>query len=676
MTAVRVSCPHCGKNLKLRQAPVPGRRVLCSGCNRSFLPGPEAVAAAPPPPAAPPAEAVAAPGLLASSVLRPVVPPPPPIPPPPPPLPVQAGPASRRGILIGAVLGGLLLLTGSTALALHLAVRSDGQREQPALAPDSARRRDDTSPPPRTTPTDTPNDPAPPRNDDPDDPAPPRADVRPPAPARPREPRPPTIEPPAPVQPTGERAGWLPRDVQELVNKAVDHGVEHLKKKQLPSGSWENHHTTGMAALPGLTLLECGVPANDPCIQKAARFVRDNAPKLATGHETYELSLALLFLDRLGDPKDRALIRTIALRLVAGQLAEGGWTYRLPLLPPEDEKKLLTFLTQTRPVGKGMDRFMELPGDRKPPDRFQRVPGPGGKLGPSVVEPGSKPGNVPGSTIPLEGKRPTKPVKEPAPKRLVRPAEVKKAIDKLPLRLRNIPAVSTTTGKAAGANILVHGTADNSNTQFATLALWAARRHGLPLERSLDLLVRRFQRSQLPDGTWKYHATPHGWGTPAMTGAGLLGLAVGHGLEADPRKKKSVKDARVDRGLRALGSQVGKPFGANINRLVKRGPRGRIIRLGRMQSPVNLYFLWTVERVGVLYHVRELDGKDWYRWGVDLLLPVQDDDGSWHQGNYPGSTRGVDTCFALLFLRRANFAADLTRRLDFVVEGKPASSLR
>jgi hypothetical protein len=227
-------------------------------------------------------------------------------------------------------------------------------------------------------------------------------------------------------------------------------------------------------------------------------------------------------------------------------------------------------------------------------------------------------------------------------------------------------------GKTPAGNRIVFSHADNSNTQFATLAMWAAGRRNLPVERSIDLLARRFRASQFDDGTWGYQARRPG--TPAMTGAGLLGLAVGHGLDADPSRKKSIKDASVDKGLKALGAHVGKPFGADIKRKVKLGPRGRLIRMGRPQSPINMYFLWTVERVGVLYHVREMDGKDWYRWGVELLLQAQKDDGSWHEGNYWGSTMPIDTCFALLFLKRANLASDLTRRLDFVVEGKPSAA--
>src|SRR5262249_39207659 len=49
------------------------------------------------------------------------------------------------------------------------------------------------------------------------------------------------------------------------------------------------------------------------------------------------------------------------------------------------------------------------------------------------------------------------------------------------------------------------GTSDNSNTQFAILALWVAQRHGVPMERTLKLMVQRFRQSQNADGSWGYH---------------------------------------------------------------------------------------------------------------------------------------------------------------------------
>src|SRR5205823_1118942 len=64
---------------------------------------------------------------------------------------------------------------------------------------------------------------------------------------------------------------------------------------------------------------------------------------------TYELSLAILFLDRLGESVDRPLIQAFALRLIAGQCPTGGWSYKCPLLTLKDQQDLLTVLEQLEP---------------------------------------------------------------------------------------------------------------------------------------------------------------------------------------------------------------------------------------------------------------------------------------------------------------------------------------
>ena len=173
-------------------------------------------------------------------------------------------------------------------------------------------------------------------------------------------PRTPGLPPPdlpdGPVTPPAPEPAWLPPEQQDKVNAAIDRGVAYLEKVQYPGGTWDLNHQTGLAALPGLTLLECGVPADDPHVQKAAQFVRGSVPNL---NATYELALAILFLDRLGDPKDEPLIRTLALRLMAGQEATGGWTYNCPVLSEKDEGSLLTILQTTRPRRPRSERFEE-----------------------------------------------------------------------------------------------------------------------------------------------------------------------------------------------------------------------------------------------------------------------------------------------------------------------------
>jgi hypothetical protein len=134
-----------------------------------------------------------------------------------------------------------------------------------------------------------------------------------------------------------------------------------------------------------------------------------------------------------------------------------------------------------------------------------------------------------------------------------------------------------------------------------------------------------------------------------MTCVGLLGLAVGHGLGRDESAAPgSVSDPQIEKALRQLGKRIGEP--------------GR-----KKRSPSeDHYFLWSLERVGVLYGLRTIDGKDWYAWGAELLQAHQTKDGSWHGGRYHGSSPTLDTCFALLFLKRANLTHDLTKKIEFL----------
>jgi hypothetical protein len=161
-----------------------------------------------------------------------------------------------------------------------------------------------------------------------------------------------------------------------------------------------------------------------------------------------------------------------------------------------------------------------------------------------------------------------------------------------------------------------------------------------------------------------------------MTGSGLLGLAIGHGLVAGQQggaaNKGLVNDPDIEKGFRALSEHIGKQLGVSAPVVVKgKTAKGKgVQRIRWSNTAVNMYFLWSVERVGVLYNLPTIDGKDWYRWGVDLLLDKQEASGSWNTGGYPGATRTVDTCLALLFLRQANLASDLTDKVEFVIKGQ------
>src|SRR5262249_23090733 len=157
----------------------------------------------------------------------------------------------------------------------------------------------------------------------------------------------------------------------------------------------------------------------------------------------------------------------------------------------------------------------------------------------------------------------------------------------------------------------------------AILAVWAVRKHGVPVDRTMALVEARFRASQRDDGSWCYN--PGGNERPdSMTCAGLLGLAVGHStVRGEDAKKAAGRDAAIEKGLLFLAKGIGKPGQRDGKR---RGGNGRLFGANSLGD---LYYLWSVERVAVAYDLADIAGKDWYSWGSELLVEHQNHDGSW-----------------------------------------------
>ena len=119
-----------------------------------------------------------------------------------------------------------------------------------------------------------------------------------------------------------------PAEDDALVKAVIQKGVAHLKSTQAADGSWTHGmHVMGPTSLAGLALLECGVSKEDPAVQRALGFVRDAATGKygAMGNDqTYDISLAILFLDRYGSTRDVRTIESLTVRLMAGQNSQGG----------------------------------------------------------------------------------------------------------------------------------------------------------------------------------------------------------------------------------------------------------------------------------------------------------------------------------------------------------------
>lgn len=414
----------------------------------------------------------------------------------------------------------------------------------------------------------------------------------------------------------------LPDYLNVSILDAIERGKAYLLSTQKPTGSWAEGEGSkfGYAALPALTLLECGVSPKERVIQAAAYFIRAHLdpknPKSKEFTNVYEVSLALLFLDRLDNPKEnKAAIEILAARLIASQTPTGGWGYQSQFLSPDDNALILK-------ITRGLE-----------PMPLQHLLA----------------GRVRGIDNPFVKREPIS-SSELNPKRTF---VVPKRMEALPCfaQLGEVPKADPGAEVKVPAPFL--GRTDNSTTQFALLALWAARRSKIPVTRTGSMAFMRFHANQGPDGGWGYDFAKGGSGTsPTMINAGLLGMAIGHGIvrQMDLKDDPPVdEDPRVLNGFKALAAHIGEPKD----------------RIKDIELP-NLYFLWGLERVCLLYNVHTIGNKDWYRWGAEAIVANQEPEGNWFKKEgYAGASPTIDTCFALMFLKRANLAEDLAAYLAF-----------
>ncbi|HEX5472638.1 MAG TPA: DUF4159 domain-containing protein [Lacipirellulaceae bacterium] len=191
---------------------------------------------------------------------------------------------------------------------------------------------------------------------------------------------------------------------------------------------------------------------------------------------------------------------------------------------------------------------------------------------------------------------------------------------------------------------------DNSNSQFAVLALYDAQRVGVEIDRhTWEMAAKYWRDTQNDDGSWGY--VPGDAGTGSMTCAGIGGLAVSSAaLESGDAAiengkvaccRPHVEDDRLDRAIDWLGQR----FSVNHN------PRPA----GGGQSCL-YYYLYGLERAGRLTAHRFIGKHDWYREGAEFLVREQDSLSHYWKGTWyaEGGTNGprISTAMALLFLSK------------------------
>lgn len=205
------------------------------------------------------------------------------------------------------------------------------------------------------------------------------------------------------------------------------------------------------------------------------------------------------------------------------------------------------------------------------------------------------------------------------------------------------------------------GSGDNSNAQFAMLALYEAARVGVPISEPVLRKARDWWESgQGDDGSWGY--VPNHRGTGSMTCAGIGSLVMIY-ERLNPGDAKIVNANVQCCGKHADETAIDKALtwlGRNFS--VHRNPG-----MGGGDTYL-FYYLYGVERVGRLTNRRFIGGHDWYREGAELLVSLQNNPpGSWRGTGGAEGNQLVATPLALLFLakgRRAVVVARLRHKPD------------
>jgi hypothetical protein len=155
--------------------------------------------------------------------------------------------------------------------------------------------------------------------------------------------------------------------------------------------------------------------------------------------------------------------------------------------------------------------------------------------------------------------------------------------------------------------------------------------------------MSRSEKKAAPQGwCYKDHGEHQAYGSMTAGAVGCLAI-YDYIKDNDEGKKRSWKnDKDVHEGLQWLA----KNFSVTYNP----GPYEHA-NMEKDSKHQYYYYLYALERVGMLYGTEMMGQKKWYPEGAKVLIADQKADGSWGSGT-------VETCFAILFLKRA------TRPLD------------
>ncbi|MEZ0229570.1 MAG: hypothetical protein ACAI25_13150 [Planctomycetota bacterium] len=413
--------------------------------------------------------------------------------------------------------------------------------------------------------------------------------------------------------------------------EAIEKGVAWLKKGQGADWSWDYangpfnigvHMKQGTTAFCALALLKSGVAPDDPAVNKAFDFIHGCNLEHIYSAATVLLALEARYnweppredesveeektAEKKGGPKklkpsgrDIDLAKRCVEFLVGNQAEDGTWSYPKPL----DEAK--TDVSNTQYALLGFDAAERL-GISVPKGVYERVLEfflvNQEKDGPEVAA-----FPVPGADMSYK--------------------ELKKVEKDMRDKLKGAKGADERRAIEEDAARKILGTTEKKGAMKARA--WA---YSYPFTRE--------GTGEQKGGRGAARAAWMTRVTGAMTTAGLASLFICK-AHLDGTKTLDKAKPRVDAALRDGAAWMAKNFSVTTNP----GPSGE-------RSMHVLYYLYGLERAGVLLLAPKFGEHDWFEEGTAYLLKKQASDGSWDAGNEGTVGPVCDTCFALLFLSR------------------------
>lgn len=437
------------------------------------------------------------------------------------------------------------------------------------------------------------------------------------------------------------------------IDAGLKNGIKWLLENQREDGSWEyidsESRSLGATTLGALALYENGISRTDPRFRKAMAYVREKA---RDNTDTYSVSLATILLSRVNEHQDHALIRALAAKLVAGQLQTGAWGYTVPKLTFDQERDpalrkppaaglgdlsvtqfAVLALWQARRHGARVDDALRLVRQRlawaqaedggwsyhilpdERPSQSMTTAGSYLWILSSVAEIVEAQRRDQPVVEPKQPRKPKESLRDKTRREMLKNNEPQEKIDEALKKIKDPPPADIYDALQRSA--IDHKIAQEKKAAAAAPAAQAPA----PATAAAPATG---------PGSIDYLYTP--------TVPPVVDITKPTPLQEDPVLTK---------GLARTGTFVDASL-----------PNG------------TLYWLWSVERLGVLLGREKLGKTDWYTIGSNSILKKQNPDGSWGRMKEPTTDNKEraafdqqvpETAFALLFLRKANLGSDVTR---------------